>query len=350
MCGWTGGPCLLDSPRMADNSSPLPALADYLTPDRIREAARVIAPHIHRTPILKCESLSRMTGFDIRLKAENWQKTGCFKPRGALNRIAHMTAGERRRGVLTASAGNHGQGLAYAASASGIPVKVVMPENTPPAKLAATRSMGAEIVLHGQIFDDALAKSLDIVAQSGMTFVHPAIDPFVVTGAGTIGIEILEDVPDLDAVVVPVGGGGLISGIGTFLRSERPDVRIFGVSPEQAAAMSRSFREGKAVRLDKARSIAEGMASRAGTQETIDIMKKGLVEDVVEVSERAILDAIILLLTRAKILAEGAGAGPLAALIERRIPLPPGSRVVLVVSGGNQDLDRLSRWIIDGVA
>jgi threonine dehydratase len=334
---------------MADNSSPLPALADYLTPDRIREAARVIAPHVHRTPLLKCRTLSTLTGFDIRLKAENWQKTGSFKPRGALNRIAQLSAGERRRGVLAASAGNHAQGLAYAAAALGIPVKVVMPENTPPAKLEATRGMGAEIVLHGQIFDDALAKSLEIVAESGMAFVHPATDPFVVAGAGTIGMEILEDAPDIDAVVVPVGGGGLISGIATFVRSQRPSVRVFGVVPEQAAAMSRSFREGKAVRLDKAGSIAEGMASRAGTGETIDFMA-GLVEDIVEVSERAILDGIVLLLTRAKILAEGAGAGPLAALLERRIPLPPGSRVVLVVSGGNQDLDRLSRWILDGVA
>src|SRR5262245_33616849 len=282
---------------MADEPIPLPALADYLTPDRIREAATVVAPHIHRTPLLRCESISRMTGFDVRLKAENWQKTGCFKPRGALNRIAHLSAGERRRGVLTASAGNHAQGLAYAATKLGIPVKVVMPENTPQAKLEATRGMGAEIVLHGQIFDDALAKALEIVNESGMTFVHPATDSFVVAGAGTIGLEILEDAPDIDAVLCPVGGGGLITGIATLVRSAKPSVRFFGVVPEQAAAMSRSFREGKAVSLDKARSIAEGMASRAGTQETLDIMKS-LVEDVVEVSERAILDAILLLLTR----------------------------------------------------
>jgi len=323
-------------------------LAGGLTIDAIRKAAALIAPDIHRTPLLRCLTLSRVAGFDVRLKPECWQKTGSFKPRGALNRIAHLTEEERRRGVLAASAGNHAQGLAYAASARGIPVRVVMPTTAPPAKIEATRAMGAEVILHGNIFDDALARSLEIQSGSGMTFIHPAADPLVVCGAGTIGIEICEDFPGVDAVVVPVGGGGLICGIATAVKAMAPRALVFGVNPEGAPAMTRSFREGRVVRLERASSIADGMAGKAGTAETLAIMR-GLIEDIVTVGDAAILEAILLLLTRAKILAEGAGAGPLAALLEKRIPLPPGSKIVLVVSGGNLDLDRLSHWIREGL-
>jgi threonine dehydratase len=323
-------------------------LAERLTIGAIRQAAALIARDIHRTPLLRCSALSRLTGFDIRLKPECWQKTGSFKPRGALNRIAHLTDEERRRGVLAASAGNHAQGLAYAASARGIPVRVVMPATAPAAKIEATRAMGAEVILHGEIFDDALKRSLEIQSECGMTFVHPAADPLVVCGAGTIGLEICEDFPDVDAVVVPVGGGGLICGISTVVKAIAPRARVFGVNPEGAPAMTRSFREGKVVRLERASSIADGMAGKAGTPETLEILR-GLIEDIVTVSDAAILEAILLLLTRAKLLAEGAGAGPLAALIEKRIPLPSGSKIALVVSGGNLDLDRLSSWIREGL-
>lgn len=323
-------------------------LEESLTLAAIRDAARIIGPHIHRTPLLRCRHLRELTGYDIHLKAENWQKTGCFKPRGALNRVAHLTAEERRAGVLTASAGNHAQGLAYAAAAERIPVKVVMPANTPVAKIDATRSMGAEVILHGDIFDDALAHALEIRSRTGMIFVHPAADPHVVCGAGTVGLEICEDLPGVDAIVCPVGGGGLICGIATAAAALAPGARLFGVNPERADAMARSFREGKVVRLEKASSIAEGMAGRAGTQETLGLLRR-LVKDVVTVGESSILEAILLLLTRAKILAEGAGAGPLAALLERKIDLPTGSTVVLVVSGGNLDLDRLSSWIREGI-
>src|SRR5882724_29239 len=294
-------------------------LEQSLTLAAIRDAARIIGPRIHRTPLLRCRQLSERTGFDVRLKDEN-----CA-------------------GVLAASAGNHAQGLAYAAATERIPVKVVMPAKTPAAKIDATRSMGAEVILHGDIFDDALAHALEIRARTGMVFVHPAADPHVVCGAGTVGLEICEDLPEVDAIVCPVGGGGLISGIATAAASLAPRARVFGVNPERADAMARSFREGKVVRLEKASSIAEGMAGRAGTPETLGLLRR-LVADVVTVGEASILEAILLLLTRAKILAEGAGAGPLAALLERKIPLPAGSTVVLVVSGGHLDLDRLSSW------
>jgi threonine dehydratase len=326
-------------------SSPL---AGAVTIDAIRAAAILIAPNVHRTPLLRCAALSRITGLDLFFKAENWQKTGCFKPRGALNRVAHLTGEERRRGVLAASAGNHAQGLAYAAGAIGVPVRVVMPVTTPRAKIEATRSLGAEVILHGEIFDDALARSLEIQAESGMTYVHPCADPDVVCGAGTVGLEICEDLPGVDAIVVPVGGGGLITGVATAARAMAPRARIFGVNPEGAAAMALSFREGKVVRLEKAFSIAEGMAGKAGMAETLELMKD-LVEDVVTVSEAAILESILLLLTRAKVLAEGAGAGPLAAAIENRIPVRPRSKVVLVISGGNLDLDRLASFVLEGL-
>jgi threonine dehydratase len=324
-------------------------LGESLTVEAIRRAAAVIAPHVHRTPLLRCATLGRMTGVEVHLKPENWQKTGSFKPRGALNRIATLTPEEARRGVLAASAGNHAQGLAYAAAARGIRMMVVMPARATAAKLEATRSLGAEIVLHGEIYDDALARSLEIARETGMTYVHPNADPDVLAGAGTIGLEIAEDLPEVDAVVVPVGGGGLISGIGTALRAAAPRARIFGVNPEGAPAMARSFREGRPVTLERAASIADGMAGRSGTAETLPLVKR-LVEDVVTVSESAILEAILLLLSRAKLLAEGAGAGPLAALLEKKVPLAPGAKVVLVISGGNLDLDRLAGWIRDGIA
>jgi threonine dehydratase len=326
----------------------LPDLAGHLTAQAIRDAAGLIAPHLHRTPLMRCATLDRMTGCEVHLKAECFQKTGCFKPRGALNRIARLSPAERERGVLAASAGNHAQGLAYAAAAGRIPVKVVMPEATPPAKIQATCSMGAEVILHGEIFDDALEEALRIAESTGMTFVHPATDPWVVAGAGTVGLEIIEDLPEFDALVCPVGGGGLLCGIGTAVRERLPGARLFGVNASGADAMSQSFRAGRVVRLERGRSIAEGIAGRAGIPGTLALMR-GLVEDIVTVGEREILDAILLLLTRVKILAEGAGAAPLAALMAGKIPVAPGSRVVLVVSGGNLDIDMLSGWILEGL-
>jgi threonine dehydratase len=326
----------------------IPSLAGYLSLDTISEAARRIEGRLHRTPLLRCATLDTLTGYEVHLKAENWQKTGSFKPRGALNRLAHLDSADQKRGVLAASAGNHAQGLAFAASSRKVPVLVVMPANTPAVKIEATRSMGAEVILHGEIYDEALEKALEIQEETGLTFVDPVTDPYVVSGAGTVGLEICEDLPEFDGLVCPVGGGGLICGIGTAVRERIPGARIFGVNAAGAAAMARSFREGRVVHLDKAASIAEGIAGKAGIQETLDLMK-GMVEDVITVTDAGILEALLLLLTRAKLLTEGAGASPLAALLARKIPLPPGSRIVLVLSGGNLDLDLLARWIREGL-
>lgn len=319
-----------------------------VTLESIREAARVVAGRIHRTPLLSSRTLSRMCGHRVLLKAENLQKTGCFKPRGALNKIARLSAAERARGVLAASAGNHAQGLAFAAADLGIPVTVVMPVNAQPSKIAATRAMGAEVVLHGEIFDDALERSLALQEETGKCYVHPCIDPDVVSGAGTIGLEILEDEPGVDAIVAPIGGGGLISGIAVAVKELAPRVKIFGVQPAGAPSMKRSLEAGRLVTLDSVRSIADGMAGRAVFEETLRVVERH-VEDVILVDDAAVLEAISLLLTRCKLLAEGAGAAPLAALLARSLPLPEGSTVVAVVSGGNQDLGLLARWLTEGV-
>ena len=319
-----------------------------LTLDDVRAAAAAVAPHVHRTPLVRSRTFSEMSGYEVFLKCENLQRTGSFKPRGALNRILRMTAEERRRGVLAASAGNHSQGLAYAAASRGIPVTVVMPRTASAAKVEATRSLGAEIILRGEIFDDALAFALDLRRERGLTFVHPCTDPDVAAGAGTVGLEIVEDLPEVDAVVVPVGGGALLAGIATAVRGMRPEARVFGVEPETAPAMALSLDAGRLVTLESARSIADGMAGRAVFQYTLD-HALALCAGVRLVSETAILHAIRLLLSRAKVLAEGAGAAPLAALLEGLPGVPRGARAVAVVSGGNIDVDLLAGWLRDGL-
>ena len=321
---------------------------DGLNLDSIRDAARIVAPKIHRTPILSTETLSSMCGRRLLLKAENMQKTGCFKPRGALTRIARMTAEEKSRGVMAASAGNHAQGLAYAAVSEGIPVTIVMPANAQPSKIEASRAMGAEVILHGELFDDALARSLEIQKETGASFVHPCIDPDVLSGAGTVGLEIIEDCPEVDAIVVPIGGGGLIAGIATAVKALAPGVKIYGVEPATAPAMKKSRDAGRLVELTTADSIADGMAGLAVFQETLDIVLRD-VEDVLLVSEESMFRAMGLLLTRCKMLTEAAGAAPVAAVLDGLVPLPEGSTIVAVVSGGNQDLGRLAGWIASGL-
>ena len=314
----------------------------------VRRAAETVRGSVHRTPLLRSRSLSDRTGYELYLKCENLQKTGSFKPRGALNRIAGLSPAERRRGVLTASAGNHSQGLGYAAGASSTPVTVVMPRTAQRSKIEATRSLGAEVILEGEIFDDALEVALDLGRRRGLTFIHPCIDPEVVAGAGTVGLEIVEDLPEVDAVVVPIGGGGLISGIATAVRGLRPTCRVWGVEPQTAPAMERSLAAGELVTLETARSIADGMAGRAVFQFTLDVVAR-LCEGVRLVEETVLLESMLLLLSRAKLLTEAAGAAPLAALLNGIEDLEPGSQVVAVLSGGNQDLDRLAGWIRDGV-
>ncbi len=319
-----------------------------ITLEEIRKAATLVSPQLHRTPLWHSRTFSERAGAQVYLKCENLQKTGSFKPRGALYRIANLSPRERARGVMAASAGNHAQGLAFAARSRDIPVTVVMPETAPQAKLDATREMGARVIQKGTLFDDALAEALLLQRTTGMTFVHPCTDPDVVAGAGTLGLEIVEDLPQVDAVVVPVGGGALLAGIAAAVRGVRPQAQVWGVEPRTAPAMERSLAAGELVTLESADSIADGMAGLAVFQYTLD-HARALCAGVRLVSEEAMLHAIRLLLERAKLLTEAAGAAPLAAILDGLPGIGPDSRVVAVLSGGNQDLNLLAGWLRDGV-
>lgn len=312
----------------------------------IEVARERVRTSVHRTPTFTSRTLGERVGAPLILKAENLQKTGSFKVRGALNRILRMDAPARDRGVVTISAGNHAQALAWAAATAGVPCTVVMPEDASRSKAAASRAYGAEVVLHGTVFE-AFQKSLDLAEEEGLTFVHPFDDPEIVAGQGTVGLEILEDVPELEAVIVPVGGGGLISGVAAAVKGLHPDARVFGVEPEGAAAMHRSLEEGEAVRLDRVETVADGLSAPMAGDLTFEHVTAH-VDDVVLVSEEEIVRATALLLSRAKLLVEPAGAAGVAALLAGKVPLE-GGPVVALLSGGNVDLDVLARLLPDDV-
>src|SRR5215207_4287289 len=231
-----------------------------ITIDNVLAAQQVIAERLHRTPLIGSAALSARMGAPVYLKLESWQKTGSFKPRGVLNKIAALSQDERNRGLVTASAGNHAQALAWAAAAEGIACTVVMPETSPAAKLAATQGYGGTIVLEPSTLT-VFARAQALAAERGYTFVPPFDDPAIVAGQGTVGLEILDDLPDVGTVVVPIGGGGLLAGIALALKSRRPSVRVVGVEPEGAAAMWRSHQTGHAARLDKIETIADGLSA-----------------------------------------------------------------------------------------
>jgi len=308
------------------------------TLDDLRAAAGRIAPHLHRTPLCSSRSLSQMSGHEVSLKCENLQKTGSFKPRGAINRIATLDPEVAQRGVITISAGNHAQGVAYAAARLGVDAVVVMPETAVASKVAATRAYGAECVLHGDVHA-AFAKMHELQQERGLTLVHPFDDPMLIAGHGTAGLEIAED-GEWDAVIVGIGGGGLISGVATALGALAPDTRVFGVEPEGAATMSAALEAGESVRLEHLDTIADGLAPPFAGTLNLKIVQRS-VEQVITVSDAQIRAAMALLLERCKLLVEPAGAAALAALLAGLVPLPPGSRVTVVLSGGNVDLAKL---------
>ncbi|PZN12920.1 MAG: threonine ammonia-lyase [Bacillota bacterium] len=313
----------------------------------IREAAATIAGFVHRTPLLGSAAFSELAGTDVYLKLENLQKTGSFKVRGAFNRLARLEPAARGQGVICASAGNHAQGVAMAGARLGIPVTVVMPETAPTTKVVATRGYGAEVVLYGQGYDQAYEKAMEIATARGLTFIHAFDDPLVVAGQGTVGLEILEDLPDVETVVVPVGGGGLIAGIAIAVKEQRPDVRVVGVQAAGAPALVRSFRQGRLETIERARTLADGLAVKTPRELTFRLICR-YVDDMVTVSEEEIARAILLLLERAKLVAEGAGAAALAALLHHKVERP-GRRTAVVVSGGNIDVNLLARIIERGL-
>lgn len=302
-----------------------------------------IVRHVHRTPLQSATLLGEMVGTRLFFKCENFQKTGSFKPRGVLNLLGQLDDAERRRGVVTISAGNHAQAVAWAARQAGIGATVVMPEGASSAKVAASRGYGAEVVLHGDVFE-AFAKAHELERDRRLTFVHPFDDPRTVAGTGTVGLEILEQHPDVNVVVVPVGGGGLIAGIATLVKLVNPGVRVYGVEPTGAAAMRASLDAGHAVRLDKVDTVADGLAPPMAGEINYELVSRH-VDDVVTVTDAQLIEAMGLMFSRAKLVVEPSGAAGFAALRAGKIPVQPTDHVVAVASGGNIAPDRLAELL-----
>lgn len=288
-----------------------------------------------------------MTGQQVYLKLDNLQRTGAFKERGALNRILLLSDEEKRRGVVAASAGNHAQAVAYHATQRGIPARIVMPLMTPLVKTSATRGFGAEVILHGANYDAACEEAMRLCTEDGMTFLHPFDDPSVINGQGTIGLELLQQVPQLEAVVVPIGGGGLISGVACALKETNPAIRIVGVQTERLPSMLRAMEHGEPVTLPADATIADGIAVRRAGDLTLPQVKR-YVDEIVTVDEEEIANAIMVLLEREKTLAEGAGAVALAALLQQKTSLK-NERTAVLVCGGNIDVSLLARIIERGL-
>jgi threonine dehydratase len=299
------------------------------------------------TPCPPAAALSDVLPCRLFLKLESLQRTGSFKDRGALNRLLKLGPDERARGVVTASAGNHAQALAYHGGRLGIPVSVVMPEHTPLIKVANTRRYGASIVQLGATLSDALVEARRVGEEEGKLLVHAFDDPDVIAGQGTVGLELLEQVPDISLVVVPVGGGGLIGGVALALKEAKPAIRIVGVEAEAAASALASRQAGRVVHIETSETIADGIATKSVGELTFPLLEK-YVDDIVTVSEGQIAGAVHLLLERQKLVAEGAGAAALAALLARRIPVRRDEVTVVILSGGNIDVNLIERLIDRG--
>ena len=307
--------------------------------DDFREVRARIAPHIKHTPLLTSQQLSERSGHEVRLKAELFQRVGSYKIRGPLNKFALMPEDQKRRGVVCSSAGNHAQGVALAARVHGIRAVVCMAANATPAKIAATKGYGAEVVLHGSIWDEANEKARELVRTQGLTYVHPFDDEQLIAGQGTLGLEIVQDWPEVDAVIVPIGGGGLISGVSMAVKSHNPKAKVIGVESSDGPAMKNSIAAGKLETID-CRTVIDGLRVRRVGEITFSVVQR-FVDDIVALPDRDIFEAMIWIMERCKLVVEGAAAAPVAALLHGLIKLPPGSRVAVVLSGGNVNLDPL---------
>jgi threonine dehydratase len=328
-------------------TKPARAPAPAVSLAEIHVAMVRIRDSIYLSPCARSENFSQLTGNSVYLKLDNLQRTGAFKERGALNKLLTLTADERSRGVIAASAGNHAQGVAYHAGRHGIRAQICMPLTTPLIKVSATKSYGAEVILHGANYDEACEEAVRRSQQFGMTFVHPFDDEVVIAGQGTMGLEILQQVPDIEAVIAPIGGGGLIAGVACAIKETSPKVRVIGVQPARLPSMKVAIAEGHPVTLSPAATIADGIAVRRAGEKTLPLIQK-YVDDIVTVDEEEIANAILLLLEREKTLAEGAGAAAIAALINRKTPLS-GKKVAVLVCGGNIDVSLLSRIMERGL-
>jgi len=302
-------------------------------------------PHVKHTPLLTSRVLSEKTGYDVRLKAELFQRTGSYKIRGPLNKFTFLTDEDKRRGVICSSAGNHAQGVGLAAKIHGIRAVVAMAANATPSKIEATRGYGAEVVLHGSIWDEANEKAKQLVAEQGLTYIHPFDDDQLIMGQGTVGLEIVQDWPEVDVIVVPIGGGGLLAGIVQAAKTFNPRILVIGVESSGAPGMQRSVAEGRVVTLDTVDCIIDGLRVKTVGTRNFEIIRE-YVDEIVALPDGQIFEAVVCLMHYAKLVPEGAAAAPVAALLQGLIKVPAGSRVVCVLSGGNVNLDQLRglRW------
>ena len=312
----------------------------FLTKSDFDIARENAHPHIHRTPVFHSSTLSEMTGAEVYLKAEMFQKAGSYKVRGPLNVLAHMPKETRERGLICSSAGNHAQGVARAARVYGVKATVVMALGAPEAKINATRSYGAEVVLHGKVWDDAYQHSLKLQKEHNLTYIHPFDDPLLVAGQGGVGYETIEDVPGLDMLIVPIGGGGLIAGCAQIVKLIDPKVTVIGVEMALAPAMKRSIEAGRIITLDKIPIIIDGLAVKTVGEYNFEVCK-AFVDDIVTVDEKEIFAAVPWIMERCKLVAEGAAAASVAALLTEAVKPPAGRKVACVLSGGNLNLSAL---------
>jgi threonine dehydratase len=319
-----------------DLENPLAAL----TPQVFDDALERIRPVVHHTPLLHSATLSKLTGFDVWLKAELFQRTGSYKVRGPSNKLPQLSEDQRRQGVICSSAGNHAQGVAYAAAELGIPATVLMARNATPAKVAATRGYGAEVILHGEIWDEANAEALRLAEERGLTFIHPFDDLQLIAGQGTVGLEILDDLEQVDAIVAPIGGGGLISGVAAAVKGRAPATKIVGVESAGAPAMKLSVEAGELVTLAEMHCSIDGLKVQRVGAKTFAIVRR-LVDQLLTLEDAAIFEAALWTMARCKLVVEGAAAAPVAALLAGAVDASPGDIVVCVISGGNVDLERL---------
>ncbi|RYZ74039.1 MAG: threonine ammonia-lyase [Proteobacteria bacterium] len=321
-----------------------------ITLEDIRSARELLKNTITLTPVRKSPPHFTIAGTEIWLKLENEQLTGSFKIRGAMNKMSSLTADERKRGVVLSSAGNHAQGVAYAAKLLGVSANIVMPLTTPIVKVNATRSYGANVILHGEFYDEAFAYAKELEKEKGYIFVHAFDDSQVIAGQGTLGLEILEQIADLDSIIVPIGGGGLISGIASAAKALKPSIRIIGVVSDQAPAMM-NLKNGEAVTERKKRiaTIAEGIAVKNPSYRIYETYISKLVDQIVQVEDNEVAQAIVFLMEKAKTVTEGAGAAGFAALMSKGETLSLGAKTCVVLCGGNIDLNVMSKVIERGL-
>ena len=316
-----------------------------VTLDKIYHASHVLKEIIRPTELIKAPKIC--PDCNLYIKTENLQVTGSFKVRGAYYKISQLSDEEKKKGVIACSAGNHAQGVALAAAKNGIKAKICIPDGAPISKVEATKSYGAEVCLVKGVYDDAYEKAVSLVEETGAAFIHPFDDEMVIAGQGSIGLEIIEQLPKVDAVIVPIGGGGLISGVGFALKSLDPDIKIYGVQAEGAASMVKSIKDDEIETLEDVHTIADGIAVKTPGVNTFEICRK-YVDDIVTVSDDEISTAILELIEREKMIAEGAGATSVAAAMFNKLPIK-GKNVVCLVSGGNIDVTILSRVINRGL-